>query len=435
MLDRFARHFRACPVHWTLTLATAAAAATVALPQTPPSATPLPSVTLDEALTRTLDANPALAANGYRIDAAWGRFEQARIAPGPMLDLALNDALGTGDFRGVRGAEATLSIVWILERGVRLRRIDAATADISLREVEAQVMHLDAAAETARRFLACLAFQARLVNAAEGIRLAEQTVDAVRARVAAGGATQAELSRAEAGLVRAELVEEDYEHELVSANHRLSEQWGETQPDFGRAAGDVQALPAVEPLETLQSRVDANPDIAFFMSQRRLAEAELHVAQARSRPDWQLRAGVRRIEATDDFALVGEITMPLGTRDRHLGRIAETFADMARASGDAQATRVRIETALFVLYEELLHDVHVAAALGERLIPLLESALADTRRAYELGRSSYSELSAVQSELLETRNELLETTIDAHALVVEIERLTGVPVLSPASAQ
>ena len=426
MLDRFAQYSRACSALWTFTLA---AAAQTAVAQT------LPSVTLDEALARTLDANPALAANGYRVDAAFGRFEQASVAPNPVLDLAINDALGTDDFRGVRGVETTLSIIWSLERGVRLRQIDAARADISLREVEAQVMHLDAAAETARRFLACLAFQARLVNAAEAIRLAEQTVEAVRARVAAGGATQAELSRAEAGLVRAQLLEEDYEHELVSANHRLSEQWGETQPDFGRVVGDVQVLPAVEPLETLRSRVDANPDIAFFMTQRRLAEAELNVARARSRPDWQLRAGVRRFEATDDFAVVGEITVPVGTRDRYLGRIAETFADMARASGDARATRVRIETALFVLYQELLHDVAVAAILRDRLIPLLASALADTRRAYELGRSSYFDLSAVQSELLQARNELLETSIDAHGLVVEIERLTGVPILSPAGAQ
>ena len=426
MLDRLARNSWACPTLWLLAVA---AAAQTALPPT------LPSITLDEALARTLDANPALAANGYRIDAALGRVQQANVGPNPVFDLAMNDALGTGDFRGVRGAETTLSIIWVLERGVRLRQIDAALADVSLHEVEAQIMQLDTAAETARRFLACLAFQARLVNAAEAVRLAGQAVEAVRARVAAGGATQAELSRAEAALVRAQLLEEDYEHELVSANHRLSEQWGETRPDFGRAVGNVQALPAVEALETLQSRVDRNPDIAFFMSRRRLAEAELHVAQARSRPDWQLRTGVRRIEATDDLALVGEITVPFGTRDRHLGRIAETFADMARASGDARTTRVRIETALFVLYQELLHDVDVAATLRDRMIPLLESALADTRRAYELGRTSYFELSAVQSELLQTRNELLETSIGAHGLVVEIERLTGVSVLSPAGAQ
>ncbi len=426
MLRRFAPHSWLCPALGTLALV---ATAQTALPQA------LPSITLDEALSRTVDANPALAANGYRIDAAWGRYEQASIAPNPVLDLAMNDVLGTDGYRGARDAETTLSIAWILERGVRLRQVDAAMADISVREVEAQVMRLDAAAETARRFLACLAFQARLVNAAEAIRLAELTVEAVRARVAAGGATQSELSRAEAGLVRAQLLEEDYEHELLSANHRLSEQWGETQPDFHRALGDVQALPAVEPLESLRARVDNNPDIALFMSQRRLAEAELHVAQARSRPDWQLHAGVRHFESTGDLALIGSISVPIGTRNRHLGRIAETFSDMARASGDARATRVRIETALFVLYQEILHDLDVAATLRDRLVPLLESALADTRRAYELGRSSYFELSAVQSELLQARNELLETSIDAHGLVVEIERLTGVPILSPPSAQ
>ena len=208
--------------------------AQTALPQTQPS------ITLDEALARTLDANPALAANGYQIDAALSRVQQANIGPTPVFDLAINDALGTDDFRGVRSAETTLSIIWVLERGTRLRQIDAALADVSLHEVEARIMQLDTAAETARRFLACLALQARLVNAAEAIRLAEQAVESVRARVAAGGATQAEQSRAEAGLVRAQLLEEDYEHELVSANHRLSEQWGETQPDFGRALGDVQ---------------------------------------------------------------------------------------------------------------------------------------------------------------------------------------------------
>ena len=96
---------------------------------------------------------------------------------------------------------------------------------------------------------------------------------------------------------------------------------------------------------------------------------------------------------------------------------------------------MRIETALFVLYQELLHDVDVAATLRGQLIPLLQSALDDTRRAYELGRSSYFELSSIQSELLQANNELLETSVDTHGFVIEIERLTGVPFLAPAEAQ
>ena len=426
MSDRIARPWWACLVLWWFA---AIGAAQTAPPQTPSA------IALDEALARTIASNPALAAFGFQIDAALGRLQQANIGPNPVLDLAINDSLGTDDFRGVRNTETTVSIIWVLERGIRRRQVDAALVDVSLHELEARIMRLDAAAETARRFLACLAYQARLVNAAEAIRVAEETVDAVRARVAAGGATQAELSRAGAGLVRARLLEEDYTHELLSAYHRLSSQWGDTEPEFDRVAGNVQALPTVEPLEALLSRVEGNPDLAVFMSQRRLSEAELHIAEARSRPDWQVRSGIRRFEATDDLALVGEITVPFGTRDRNLGRIAETRADMARALGEAQTNRVRIETALFVLYQELLHDVDVAATLRGQLIPLLQSALDDTRRAYELGRSSYFELSSVQSELLQANNELLETSVDTHGFVIEIERLTGVPFLAPAEAQ
>ena len=426
MLDRYARYSWTRPIILSLV---AILAAETALPQT------RSTIALDEALVRTISGNPVLAAFGYQVDAARGRLQQANIAPNPELDLAINDSLGTDDFRGLRSSETTLSIIWVLERGIRRRQVDAALADVSLHELEAQIVQLDAAAETARRFLACLAFQSRLVNAAEAIRLAEETVEAVRLRVAAGGATQAELSRAEAGLVRAELLEEDYTHELASAYHLLSAQWGEPEPNFDRVAGTVHTLPEVEPFESILARVEQNPDLALFMSQRRVSEAELHVAQARSRPDWRVRAGVRRFEAGDDLALVGEITVPFGTRNSYLGRIAETRADMARALGEAQAARVRIETTLYVLYLELLHDLHVATALRDRMIPVLESALADTRRAYQLGRSSYSDLSTVQAELLQANNELLESRIDAHLLIIEIERLTGVPFLSPVGAQ
>ncbi len=422
MLDPFARRPRARLVLWWIA-AVATAPAAIAQSQT--------AIGLEEALARTIAGNPSLAAFGYQIDAARGRLQQANIAPNPVLDVNIADVLGSDDFRGVRSAETTVSIAWVLERGVRRRQIGAAAVDVSMHDIEARIMRLDTAAETARRFLACLAFQERLVNAAEGIRLAEETVEAVRARVAAGGATQAELSRAEAALVRAQLIEENYSHELVSAYHRLSAQWGEPEPDFESVTGDVRRPPTIEPLEALLARVETNPDIAVFMSRHRLSEAELQIARARSRPDWLVYSGVRRLEASDDLALVGGITVPLGMRDRNLGRIAETRADMARALGEAQATRVRTDTALFVFYQELLHDIQVAATLRNRLIPLLEGALDDTRRAYQLGRSTYFELSAVQSELLQVNSELLEAGIDGHGIVIEIERLTGVPVPIP----
>ena len=154
-----------------------------------------------------------------------------------------------------------------------------------------------------------------------------------------------------------------------------------------------------------------------------------------SRPNWRVYAGLRRIERTDDLALVGGITIPLAVRDRNQGRIAEARANVGRIDAEATAARVRIETALFVLYQELRHNTQLADRLTEDVIPRLERALADTRRAYELGRYSYFEWTVVQAEVLEANNDLLEASIGAHRIVIEIERLTGVQFALPATAR
>jgi cobalt-zinc-cadmium efflux system outer membrane protein len=393
------------------------------------------AIGLPEALARAVARNPDLLAFGYQIEAAEGQLQQAGLAPNPEVGVAVQDVLGSNAYGGIDSAETTVTLGWILERGVRERIVDAARAGVSLREADAEIMRLDTAAETARRFLTCLAYQGRLRNADEAVAQVEQTVRLIGERVAAGSSLAAELARAEADLARAELLQEDYEHELLSAYHRLSAQWGETDPDFASVSGAVRTLPRLEPFDALLARVDDNPNLMRLMSQQRLDEAELQLAQARSRPSWQVSGGLRRFESTDDLALVGSLTVPLPIRNRNQGRIAEARADIARTQAEMTASRVRIETALFVLYQELNHNLQLAGRLTADVIPRLEQALDDTRRAYEVGRYGYSEWRVVQSELLAANNELLEASVDAHRIVIEIERLTGVRVAVPPTTQ
>jgi outer membrane protein, heavy metal efflux system len=386
------------------------------------------SIGLTEALARTLARNPDLVALGYQVDAAEGRLRQAGLAPNPELNVALQDVLGTDAFRGAGSAETTVSLEWVLERGVRQSRVDAARTDVGLRTVEAELGRIDAAAETARRFVASLAWQSRLQSALGRVRLAADSVAAVRTRVAASRAPEAELARAEAELARAELVHEDAGHELRSSYRRLSAQWGDTSSDFESVHGDLGSLPTVEPFETLLGRVESNPELARFVSRQRLDEAQLRLAEAQSRQSWRVSGGVRRFEASDDQAFIAGITVPLPMRDRNQGRIAEARAEVARTIADRDAARIRIEATLFVLHQEFQHSLHVADKLGEDVIPRLEDALAATRGAYELGRYSYLEWRAAQAELLEARRDLLEARVEAHTLLIEIEQLTGMPV-------
>src|SRR5690606_2593140 len=142
--------------------------------------------------------------------------------------------------------------------------------------------------------------------------------------------------------------------------------------DFSSVSGDLRTLPTLEPFEALLSRLDANPERARLLSEQRLAEAELRLAEARRRPSWEVSAGIRRFELSDDLAVVGGITIPLPVRDRNQGRIAEARAEVERNRAETAANRVRIETALFVLYQELNHNLQLAAGLGADVLPRLE---------------------------------------------------------------
>jgi cobalt-zinc-cadmium efflux system outer membrane protein len=394
-----------------------------------------PPIGLPEALARAMAQNPDLIAFGYQIEAAQGLMLQADLKPYPEIAVQVEDAFGTDTYNSVDRMELTVTLGWVLERGVRERRVEAANAAVSMSRTDSEIARLDVAAETARRFVECMAFEARLLTAMEGVRFAEEIIEAVEVRIAAGRALDAELSRAEAELARAELVQEHYEHELLSAYYRLSAQWGETRPNFGSVSGDLGVLPVLEPVETLVARANQNPEILRYMSEQRLYDAELLLAEAQAKPGWTVYGGVRHKGFTDDYTLVGGISIPITSGNKNQGRIAAARANRARTDAEARATRVRIETMLFVLWQELRHFTQTAERLKADVIPRIETALVDTRRAYDLGRYSYFEWSTVLAELLSANNELLEANIGAHQVVIEIERLTGVGIAAPISEQ
>lgn len=384
-------------------------------------------IALKDAVARTLELNPHLVAFGYQLKSLDGRVEQAGLAPNPELTISVEDVIGTGALSGFDGAETTVSLAWLLDRGVRERREDAARAYVSLGSVEREILRVDAAAETARRFLDVLENQAREAMVDEAVGLAERTIAAVQRRLDAGRSPAADLARAQASLATAKLAREDINHELTTGRHRLAAQWGSLQPDFSGVLGDAFTLPDPIPLETLRQRLAGNPEMARYLSQERADEAELRLAQSERKPAWQARLGVRSLDGIDDQALVAGISIPLAIRNNNQGRIAEASALVSKSRADTVAANVRIETTLFVLYEALEHSLHRAHTLRADVIPRIEAALKETDAAYAMGRYGFYEWRAVQAELIESRSTLIDASVDAYRNIIEIERLTGVP--------
>ncbi len=382
-------------------------------------------IDLREAITRTLERNPELVVAALHIEARQGQVTQSGLRPNPELGVVVENVVGTGEQQGFDAAEITFSLGWILERGKLQHRVAVAKADVSLAEADAEVARLDVLAKTVRHFLDSLAYQARSDQLQSAVALAERTVTVVSERVRAGVSPQADLARAGAERARARLALEDVGHELKVANQRLSSQWGEVLPDFVRVSGDIDKMPSVPDFPELRARIERNPHLSRFLSQRRLHEAELRLAQAQVKPNWRVSAGIRHLEASGDQALVAGITLPLAWRNRNQGRIAQARTRLSSVDASEQAVRLQIESRLFALHQALEHSVHRATTLREEILPRVERALADTERAYASGRYGYRELQLLQAEVLNTQAALVEANIEAHNSVIEIERLTG----------
>lgn len=390
------------------------------------------ALTLSQAIATALARNPDLATGAPALRAAQARVHQAELGPAPELRLELEDFAGSGAYRGVDSAQATLALSQVVQLGgKRSRRVDAARAGFDLLSVEQQARALDVLAEVSRRFIHVVADQDHLQLTGKATELAQQTVAAVDARVKAAKSPEAELHRARITLARAEVEQEHAEHELLTSRRKLAAMWGETQLAAGSVSADLYALPGVGDFDDLLALLQRNPDFTRFASQARLRDAEIRLAQSRRRGDVQVSAGIRRLEASTDQAFIAGISMPLFSGRQAAAAVAEAEALRGMTDAEERAAVIRAQAQLFELHQELRHAITETQLLRDKVLPEMEEALRETKYAYERGRYSYLEWVEAQREFIDVRRSLIEAAANAHNYRTEIERLTGEPLAAP----
>lgn len=385
-------------------------------------------LSLGEAMRATLAHQPTLKAYRLRQDALGGERRVAALRPPLQVTAELENFAGSGEAAGTEQLVTTLALSKVIElSGQRASRIAVADARTDRLEVARRAEELDILAEVARRYVHVAADEARRALARETVELARDMLGAVTRRVQAARSPASQRSRARAALARAEIGEEHAEHELRAARVRLSALWGAIEPELGPTTAELLAVGAPGDLEALMSKVEANPDIAIFNRKSRLREAELALARARGGYELEFSAGIRRLEASDDTALVASARLPLFSASRARGAIDAAEARRGAVEYDRAAALVRTKASLYGIYQERVHAITQVQSLRETVIPQLTEALEEIRRGYERGRYSYLEWVTAQRELIDARAALIDAAASAHVTRIDLERLSGAP--------
>ena len=381
---------------------------------------------LDQAVARSLAANPTLAAEAADVSAARARADRDSLPTPYVVGGDLENVVGTGALSGFTSAETTLRLGRVIELGAkRASRQAAGAADVARQQNIADIAQLDIAARTTVRFIEVVVDQQRLAFAKEQVTLAQRTRREVVGWVKAARNPETDLHAADIAVADAELQREHAEHELASARVTLAASWGSATPDFETVAGRLDELPPAIPFEDFATRL---PQAIAQRSSQLESDAILArrgVAEAAARPDVNVSLGVRRMEAIDDQGLVMSVSVPLGNKARSRLGVAEADAQLAAVQARREAQRADSHQVLFEKYQELVHARTEYDAVTTRMLPKAEQAMVFSRRGFEAGRFSFTALAQAQRTLFELRERRIEAAARFHTLLADIERMTA----------
>lgn len=391
------------------------------------------TITLYSALQRTLAENPELQIFQFRKKSLEGALAAASLRPVKSLAVELENFSGSGEFNGFDQTELTVSLSSIVELGgKREARMDIVNRRVNRLEAQRQADSLDLSGEVTRRFIDVLSAQHRVALAETADKLAREALSAVKARARAGASADVDVKRALAAAAQTHLTVSSEKQRLSYVKVALASLWGDSLPDFSRVSGDLYSFNHDISFDTLYHQVEQNPAVLVFASEQRLKDAQLRLAQTQSRTDISWSVGLRRIQATDDTAIVAGFSVPLFEKQRNRGALVSARAAREEVAVQRKAKLLTLRAQLYRAYSSRRQAIHIVADLRNNIVPALEQVLEETRQAYERGRYSYIDYVSARQELLSARRALIDAAAAALRYGADIEQLTAVALTATA---
>ena len=392
-------------------------------------------LTLARALASTLERSPQLSAFSWDIRAAEARIIQAKLVPNPEISLGGEDFTRAGVPMATESMVTTLELSQLVELGgKRNSRIREAQLDREGIEWDYQVKRLEVLKLTSLAFIDVLTAQRSVQLAKENVELTEGAVPATQNRVKAGKASNVELVRTNTAVATARIRLTDARRDLETARVHLAAQWGAKKATFPSVTGNLDQLRPIPSLESLNAKLQKNPDLARWTTERQKREATLNLAHAEAKPDLTLRAGPRLLGTSHaDLTLVAGFSIPLPLWNRNQGKIAEAGANVAKAADERAAAEARAYAELNEGYQTLERAAEEVRILRETVLPGAKTAVDQITEGYAAGRFSQLDVLDAQKTYNETRTQYVRALSDFHKAQAQIDALTARPVELPRS--
>ena len=386
------------------------------------------SLTLTRAVQRAVNNNPRLTSAERDIGIAAGRRQQAGAIPNPDVSFDLDNAIGSGDYRGTRSAETTLQLSQLIELGgKREARIAVGNAELDVARWQRAAVRLEIISDTAVAFYSVLAAQRRIAIYDTQIAALQRVSPLLQRRVEAGASSPAETARAQIAIDLLRADRERARTTLATARLELATLMGGNAPDYSQVSGNLGGTGRPVSFQAIRGALDANPQLARFSALRAQADAELLSARLKPVPD--LRAGVawRHFRETNDNAARVSVSAVVPLWDQNLGNIAAAREQRLKVESDRSTARSTLLLTLGRAYETLSGAEREIEILRSSALPNARRAVDALESGYGQGRFTLLELLDAQRSMVEASLRELEALLSFHTSLATIEGLIGAP--------
>jgi cobalt-zinc-cadmium efflux system outer membrane protein len=375
------------------------------------------SLTLEEAIRRSVEHSPQGEAVAARVEVLEAARAAADTKPAPTIDGTVEN-IGTGGFNQFQ-IDATYN--QRIERGgKRQARIELAEGDIGIAQAEALIRQLDLAKQVQELYVEVQAATLELELAKSRVEITEQLNREVKRRVDDARDPLFAGTRARTQLAEARVDLDLAEHAVEAAQARLALlTGGAAETTSVITGGFLEAQPVAAIAADL-----ASVDLALFEARSRRAGANMRLQQSNSRPDPTVFGGPR-IFGSGDVALIGGVSLPLANRALNAANVNRAAAEQRQLEADLAVERFKRRQDVALASERVEEARREAEAIQKRVIPGAEQTLREVRAGYNRGGFTFLDVSTAQTALHDARVRFVDALTEYHKAKVDLDRLTG----------
>ena len=387
-----------------------------------------PAISLPQALQRALAANPRLTAAERDIGIAGGLRIQAGVLPNPDVSFELDNALGSGPYKGLRSAETNLQLSQLVELGgKREARIAAGEAGIGTAVWQRRATRLEVLSEAAIAFITIISAQRRIEIFDEQIESFGTLIPLLEKRVQEGASSPAETLRARVAADLFRVERERAKTQLALARRDLAILMGDSSPHFGKALGRLTNIGQPPPFRDVLQAIEANPQLLRWTAVAAKRNAELLIARLKAIPDPRISAGWRHYQDTNDNAVRLGVSIPIPIFDQNAGNIIAAQETLAKTDAERAINKLVLTSIVGRAYDTLTGALAELKLLRTSIIPNARSASETIQSGYLQGRFTLLELLDVKGSVLQALLREQEALQNFHIAIATIEGLVGNP--------